>query len=209
MTTTSPHRHHSNRRYPQGLALIILALMLWSSINPAMIDVWIAEMIPVIIIYLLLVFTYKRFQFSNLAYTLMAGWLIMHSIGAHYTFAEVPFAWFAQLTGLEDRNHFDRIAHFMVGFYAYPTAELLLRHNLASFKTALLFGLFMIMSVAAGYEIIEWWFAQYYGGDAGIEFLGSQGDPWDAQKDMLMDTLGAVSSLILYYFIRPDRKAAS
>ncbi len=209
MITTSPQRHHSNRRYPQSLALVILALMLWSSINPAMIDVWIAEMIPVIIIYLLLVFTYKRFQFSNLAYTLMAGWLIMHSIGAHYTFAEVPFAWFAQLTGLEDRNHFDRIAHFMVGFYAYPTAELLLRHNLASFKTALLFGLFMIMSVAAGYEIIEWWFAQYYGGDAGIEFLGSQGDPWDAQKDMLMDTLGAVSSLILYYFIRPDRKAAS
>lgn len=209
MITTSRQRHHSSRRYPQSLALVILALMVWSSIKPAMIDVWIAEMIPVIIIYVLLIFTYKHFQFSSLAYTLMACWLIMHSIGAHYTFAEVPFSWFAQLTGLEDRNHFDRIAHFSIGFYAYPTAELLLRRNLASFKTALLFALFMIMSVAAGYEIIEWWFAQYYGGDAGIEFLGSQGDPWDAQKDMLMDTLGAMSSLILYCFIRPDRKAAS
>ncbi|WP_127346955.1 DUF2238 domain-containing protein [Pseudidiomarina mangrovi] len=210
MTTTSQNPSSTNnlRRYPYALALAIVALMVWSVINPAMMDVWIAEMIPVIVVFLIIVVTYQRFQFSNVAYTLMAGWLIMHTIGAHYTFAEVPFDWFGELTGLEGRNHYDRIAHFVIGFYAYPAVEFLLRKQLATFKTALFFGLFMIMSVAAGYEIIEWWFAQYYGGDAGIEFLGSQGDQWDAQKDMLMDTLGAITSLILYYFIRPDLKHA-
>ena len=60
------------------------------------------------------------------------------------------------------------------------------------------------MSIAAAYEIVEYWFAAYYGGDAGIEFLGSQGDIWDAQKDMLADTLGAVCALLLFVWLRPD-----
>lgn len=59
--------------------------------------------------------------------------------------------------------------------------------------------------LAAGYEIIEWWYAVLEGGDAGIEFLGSQGDIWDAQKDMLLDTMGAVTSLVVYHFTRPDK----
>ncbi|RUO41307.1 DUF2238 domain-containing protein [Pseudidiomarina aestuarii] len=192
--------------FPQGLALGLLLLMVWSVINPAMFDVWIAEMIPVIGIYLLLVFTYPKFQFSNTSYALMSIWLIMHTIGAHYTFANVPFDWFTEWWGGE-RNHFDRIAHFSVGFYAYPMVELLLKKKWAAPVAAGFFGLFMIMSVAAGYEIIEWWYADLAGGDAGIEFLGSQGDIWDAQKDMLADTLGAIAALILYFFKRPDRRA--
>lgn len=192
--------------FPQGLALGLLLLMVWSVINPAMFDVWIAEMIPVIAIYLLLVFTYPKFQFSNTSYALMSVWLIMHTIGAHYTFANVPFDWFTEWWGGE-RNHFDRIAHFSVGFYAYPMVELLLKKKWAVPVTAGFFGLFLIMSVAAGYEIIEWWYADLAGGDAGIEFLGSQGDIWDAQKDMLADTLGAIAALILYFFRRPDRRA--
>ena len=62
------------------------------------------------------------------------------------------------------------------------------------------------MSVAAAYEIIEWQYAVIEGGDAGVEFLGSQGDVWDAQKDMLADTLGAATSLLLFLMIRPDKR---
>ncbi|WP_417655960.1 DUF2238 domain-containing protein [Pseudidiomarina aestuarii] len=192
--------------FPQGLALGLFLLMVWSGINPAMFDVWVAEMIPVVAIYLLLVFTYPKFQFSNTSYALMSVWLIMHTIGAHYTFANVPFEWFTEWWGGE-RNHFDRIAHFSVGFYAYPMVELLLKKKWAVPVTAGFFGLFLIMSVAAGYEIIEWWYADLAGGDAGIEFLGSQGDIWDAQKDMLADTLGAIAALVLYFLKRPDRRA--
>jgi putative membrane protein len=38
-----------------------------------------------------------------------------------------------------------------------------------------------------------------YGGnaEAGAHLLGSQGDIWEAQKDMLMDTLGAVATILL------------
>ena len=126
--------------------------------------------------------------------------LILHTIGAHYTFANVPFSFITELFNFE-RNHFDRMAHFSVGFYAYPMVEFLLRKKLANYKTALFFGLFFIMAVAGAYEIIEWWFAVIEGGDVGIEFLGSQGDIWDAQKDILADTLGAIFSLTVFHII--------
>lgn len=194
-------------KFPGALAVFLAALMIWSVIEPAFMDVWIAEMIPVIAIFLLLVVTYSKFQFSNTAYALMSVWLIMHTIGAHYTFANVPFDWFTQWWGGE-RNHYDRIAHFSVGFYAYPAAELLLKKNWAKPVTALFFGLFMVMSIAAAYEIIEWQFAVIAGGDAGIEFLGSQGDIWDAQSDMLADTLGAIAALLLLILQGRLRSAA-
>jgi putative membrane protein len=67
-------------------------------------------------------------------------------------------------------------------------------------------GVFFIMSIAAGYEIVEWWFAEVVGGGAGIEFLGSQGDVWDAQKDMLADTLGAFTVMAIFWLVRPDQR---
>lgn len=181
--------------------LAVAYLILWSvlAIDPVMRDVWWAENIPVLGVFLLLVATFKRFRFSNTAYVLMSVWLVLHTIGGHYTFANVPFGFITDLFDLE-RNHFDRIAHYSIGFYAFPITEYLTRKNLARPVVAYLFGLFAIMSLAAGYEIIEWWYAVIAGGDAGIEFLGSQGDIWDAQKDMLADTLGAVTALIIFRF---------
>ena len=121
----------------------------------------------------------------------------MHTIGSKYTFAEVPFDWFNQLIGSHDRNQFDRVAHYSIGLYAYPIAEYFIRRNHMKPLLACLFAVFSIMSLAASYEMIEWWYAELAGGDEGIAFLGSQGDVWDAQKDMLMDTLGALTSIAL------------
>ncbi len=191
--------------YPQLLATVFVAVFIWLGIAPVSRTVWIAEVIPVIIVFTLLVVTFARFRFSNTAYSLMAFWLFWHTIGGHYTFANVPFDWFSELLGSE-RNHFDRIGHFSVGFYAYPMMEWLLRKRHCGPVTASFFTLFFIMSIAAGYEIVEWGYAVAEGGEAGIEFLGSQGDAWDAQKDMLADTLGAVCAIWLYWFIRPDRR---
>lgn len=188
--------------FPVAVAIVCLAVILWSSIDPVFRQVWWVEIIPVFAVYLFLVLTAPLFRFSNWAYTLMAFWMLGHTVGAHYTFANVPFDWVTSLLGAE-RNHFDRFGHFVIGFYAFPMAEWLIRRGYARPVLAGFFSLFFIMALAASYEIIEWQYAVIDGGDAGLEFLGSQGDIWDAQKDMLCDTLGAVASLILFYCVRP------
>lgn len=185
--------------FPHGLAAAFLVFWTIMAVNPVMRDVWWAENIPVMAVFLVLAGTYRLFRFSNIAYALMACWLFLHTVGGHYTFANVPFDFITDLFGFE-RNHFDRVGHFSIGFYAFPIAELLTRRNLARPVVAYLFGLFAIMALAAGYEIIEWWYAVLAGGEAGIEFLGSQGDVWDAQTDMLCDTLGAITALVLFFF---------
>jgi putative membrane protein len=179
--------------YFSNAYLWLLGFSLW---QPASMEVWVAEMTPVLTIFILIWVISARFRFSTPSYLMMFAWLVMHTIGAKYTFAEVPFDWFNQLIGSE-RNNFDRVAHYSIGFYAFPIAEYLVRSNRASPVIAGMFGLFSIMSLAASYEIIEWWYAVLAGGEAGIAFLGSQGDIWDAQKDMLCDTLGALTSLLL------------
>jgi len=197
----------SSNTYPYVLAGAFVVVFGWLAIEPVSRTVWIAEVIPVVVVFMLLVVTFGVFRFSNIAYTLMAVWLFWHTVGGHYTFANVPFDWFSGLTGSE-RNQFDRIGHFSVGFYAYPMMEWLLRKRHCGPVTAGFFALFFIMSIAAGYEIIEWSYAAAEGGEAGAEFLGSQGDVWDAQKDMLADTLGALVAIVLYGFTRPDKSAA-
>ena len=189
--------------YPHILATLFLAEFVALGINPVDRKVWIAEVTPIVIVFLALVATYRRFRFSNIAYTLMSVWMFWHTIGGHYTFANVPFDFVTNLFGFE-RNHFDRIGHFVVGFYAYAAAELVTRKGWAGPVLASLFGFFLIGTVAAGYEIIEWLYADMDGGKAGVEFLGAQGDVWDAQKDMLADILGALFSLGLFWLFRPD-----
>ena len=181
------------------LSINYIAILAFSMISPASWAVWTAEIIPVVLAFLLIVLTYQKFQFSNTAYLFMFVWLFMHTIGAKYTFAEVPFDWFNNLIGSE-RNHYDRVAHYSIGFWAYPIAEYLYRKGHGSLVISSLFGLFAMMSVAAAYEIIEWWYADLAGGDEGIAFLGSQGDIWDAQRDMLCDTLGAVTALGVFLY---------
>jgi len=205
LVLTGPSMLRSIKAYlPHLLAITFAIFFILLAIEPVSRQVWLAEVIPVVLIYGFLIATFNRFRFSNTAYLLMAFWLFWHTIGGHYTFAHVPFEWLSQISS-DGRNHFDRIGHFSIGFYAFAMAEWLLRNRCCSLKLAMLFSIFFIMSVAAGYEIIEWWYAVAEGGDAGIEFLGSQGDIWDAQKDMLADTLGALFSLLIFWFIRPDK----
>ena len=189
--------------YPYILAILFSIMFVALGINPVDREVWIVEVTPIVMTFLILVSTFKIFRFSNSSYTLMVLWMFLHTIGGHYTFANVPFDFVTELFGFE-RNNFDRMAHFVIGFYAFPMAELVVRKRWAGPILASFFGLFFVISIAAGYEIIEWLYAVIDGGEAGMEFLGSQGDVWDAQKDVLADTLGAIFSLVLFWYIRPD-----
>jgi len=187
--------------FPGFLLLIYFLVFIWSAIKPVAMDVWIVEaltsLVPVILLWILYV---KNIRFSNLAYFMMLFFPVMHIVGAHYTFSEVPFDWFNNLFGFE-RNMYDRVAHFSVGFYSLGVAEVLYAKNLVKNKfVAWSYALFLIMAVAAGYELFEWQYAVMSDPEAGIAVLGSQGDIWDAQKDMLMDTLGGVLGVILFYF---------
>jgi putative membrane protein len=131
---------------------------------------------------------------------------MLHELGAHYTYAEVPYdAWFEKLTGrgLNDwfgfhRNHFDRLVHFSYGLlFAYPMREIFVRIANARGFWGYFLPLEMVMSTSMLYELIEWGAASTVGKDLGQAYLGTQGDEWDSQKDMLLATMGAVVALVV------------
>jgi putative membrane protein len=177
-----------------GIVFVVCA------IDPYDRAVWWAENIPVIIVVSILVTTAHLHHFSNTAYSLMAVFIVLHTIGGHYTFERVPFSWVTDLFGFE-RNHYDRLAHFSVGFYAYAIAELLTTRRLVRTRWIVaLFPVFAITTIAGLYEIFEWQYALYSNPEAGVAVLGSQGDIWDAQKDILADTLGAILVIALFFY---------
>ena len=191
---------------PRVLFAGYVALFTWGAINPYDRATWWAENIPIVLVVTALVAMYLRgVRFSPLAYVLMAFLPYWHTVGGHYTFERVPFDWFDRAFGFQ-RNMFDRVGHFSVGFYAFGIMEYLLSRRAMSRRLAVLFAVFSIAFVAMSYELLEWMYAAYGGNaQAGANFLGSQGDVWDAQKDMLMDTLGAIAAVLLYAVTRRPR----
>ena len=190
----------SNWSVPLLLLGFYLLVFVICAINPYDRAVWWAENIPVLIVVAVLVWLSRLHRFSNTSYALMSVFIILHTIGGHYTFERVPFDMVTQFFGFE-RNHYDRLAHFSVGFYAYPIAEVMLTRRLVRTRWIVsLFPVFAIVTVAGVYEIIEWQYAVYADPKAGVAMLGSQGDIWDAQKDILADTLGAILVMLGFFF---------
>jgi putative membrane protein len=187
--------------------ILLVAYVIWFSIlaiNPHDRAVWFTENFTIIPIVTILVIMYVcKIRFSNLSYALMSVLIFMHTYGGHFTFELAPFNWFNELFGFE-RNMYDRVAHMTVGFYAYPMIEMLLKYKVVNQKWFAYFASFItIPAVAAFYELFEWHYAISADPAAGLAVLGSQGDIWDAQKDMLMDTLGGVIGVVLAFIFPP------
>ncbi|MFT7824503.1 MAG: DUF2238 domain-containing protein [Sulfurimonas sp.] len=183
--------------------LLVLYVLLFSvlAIDPYDRATWFVENLPVWVAVGILVLWYRSFVFSNTAYFLMWAFLCYHTIGGYWTFERVPFEYGNQLLSFlhfdfilpDGRNNFDRVGHFFVGVFAYPMVEFLVRRSLVSNRfIAFMFAVFAVGFWAASYEIIEMYYAVEEGGTSGSLFLGSQGDIWDAQKDMFLDICGAV-----------------
>lgn len=192
--------HRAEDKPTVAIILLIAYLILFGicAVSPHDRAVWWAENLPIVVIVVVIGVISKFYRFSNTSYVLMACLIFLHTIGGHYTFERVPFDWVTRLFGFS-RNHYDRIAHFTVGFYAYPIAELLLAKSLVRSKWILfLFPIFTIFAVAGVYEIFEWLYALSADPSAGIAVLGSQGDIWDAQKDILADGLGSICAMGLF-----------
>lgn len=142
--------------------------------------------------------TYRRFPLTDLLYCLIALHAVVLMVGGAYTYARVPFGFDLQHWLHLERNPYDRIGHFMQGFVpALVAREILLRGRYVTGKAMLGFlCLCVVMAISAWYELIEWGAAVALGQGAD-EFLGTQGDPWDTQSDMLMAMIGALSALVL------------
>jgi putative membrane protein len=185
------------------VALICLILYsgiaTWSAINPIDRTTWLIEFLTSAVPVLILVILYiKKIRFSSWGYILMTVLPVMHVIGAHYTFANVPSQWLSDLLWTS-RNMYDRIAHVSVWFYAFGIIELIDMKKLTrSWWLKLSYALFAIMALAAAYELFERWYAIISDPEAGMAILWSQGDIRDAQKDILMDTSGALFAIVLY-----------
>ncbi len=185
-------------RYQKFLLATFVVLWIVLAIKPLYRQDWLLENILVAILVPAGLLIVRYFRLSDFSYTLITVFLILHIFGAHYTYEKVPFgdtvsAWF----GVE-RNHYDRIVHFSFGFLlAYPIREMFLRIASVRGFWGYMLPLDVTLSCSAIFEIFEWLVAAVVNPQAGLAYLGSQGDIWDAQKDMGLAGLGALITMTL------------
>jgi len=181
------------------LAIAFWVAVILSAIYPVNAKDYVLEIAVPVAGFVLLVAIRKRFAFTPLSYALMFAEALVLVVGAHYTHERVPlFDWLKPVFGWE-RNHYDRFAHLCVGLLlVVPVRELLVRFTPLRERSLAALSAISILAFAGFYEITEWWTAVLASPETAEAYLGSQGDPWDAQKDMLMDTLGAIAGLLLF-----------
>ena len=182
------------------LLLIVIIIFLWSVIKPASYLDWLAEVSPAVVAIIFVTVLYNKFRFTTFSYCIIAFLSILTFIGGHYTYSEVPlFNWIKEEFHLQ-RNNYDRFGHFFKGLMAIVIREILIRKTPLT-KGAWLSGItFSIMlAIAATYEIIEWLSTKISkGSKVSKDFVGMQGDRWDAQWDMFSAFLGTILTLLLF-----------
>jgi putative membrane protein len=191
-------------RYPGLLLAAFIVVFIALGVAPAFRQDWALENVVALALTATLVFTVRRLRFSNVAYTCIFVFLVLHETGAHYTYSLVPYDdWWRQLAGVSlneqfgwQRNHYDRLLHFLYGLLMMPAAlELFAAQAPGRGLWRWLPALAFLASHAVIYELIEWAAVAVFGGELGAAYLGTQGDVWDAQKDMALALAGSVIGL--------------
>jgi putative membrane protein len=196
----------SHNRYL--LVLTVIFTIEWGllAISPHDRAAWALENVIVAAFVILLASTYNKFPLSRISYTLIFLFLLLHAVGAHYTYAEVPYdEWINNLLGYSldqnmgfERNHFDRFVHFSYGLlFAYPIREVFIRIADVRGFWGYFLPLDLTMSTSMMYELLEWGAARVFGEGLGMAYLGTQGDIWDAHMDMALASLGALISMMV------------
>ncbi|MCB2108409.1 MAG: DUF2238 domain-containing protein [Rhodobacteraceae bacterium] len=195
---TPATRNFSSNRLLQGLALICLIAWTWSAIDPVSRSDWLLENWLLFAGMILVVVLYRVRPISDVAHIFIAIFFVMHCIGAHYTYSEVPLGfWVQDALGLA-RNHFDRAVHFSFGFLlTYPVREVLVRVWNLRAGAAYFFPFAVMVASSEIYELIEWAAARIVSPETGIAFLGTQGDVFDAQKDTGLAMIGTLIALAM------------
>ena len=178
------------------IAFFFISLVL-SAIHPKEYFTWFLEVVPALIGFTVLAFTFKRFTFSNFTYFFILVHSIILFVGGHYTYAEVPlFDWIKEVFH-QSRNNYDKLGHFAQGFVpALIIRELFIRKSVVANQSFFNFIIVAIcLAISAAYEWIEWW-VSLSTGSGGDAFLGTQGDIWDSQSDMLFAAIGATCMIV-------------
>ena len=199
------------RPSPYSLFLSVTgAALVWSAIRPVDYGVWIFELSLGLVGVAFLVATRRRYPFSGLVYGLAAIHFVILACGAKYTYAEMPlFNWLRDAFHLS-RNHFDRVGHLAQGFIPAMFVREFLRRT-GGLKPGVLVGFLSVsvcLAFSAFYEILEWWMVVGFYPTSGPEWLGMQGDPWDAQEDMLMALIGSTVAILSLSSIHERSMAA-
>jgi len=156
---------------------------------------WLLENALTFLFLVVLFLFYKKYQFSDLTYLLIGFYLCLHVYGSKHTYAENPFGYWLQEVFQSERNHYDRIVHFSFGFLlAYPMRELFLKWFQYPKMVAWILPIEITLSISGLYELIEWAVADVFFQEQGVAYLGTQGDIWDAQKDIFLAFSGALLS---------------
>ena len=189
------------RQLPVTLLLLAVPIFLWSGYQPNGRFNWFMETVPALIGGAVLVASYRKFPLTDVTYLFIWIFSIVLMIGGHYTYAEVPVGnWARDALGLS-RNHFDRVGHVLQGVVpALVAREILIRttglRRVEDGKWIIFLCVCVVLAISASYELFEWQYAVIFGGEAADDFLGSQGDIWDAQKDMTCAVVGATVAMI-------------
>lgn len=195
----------TNKRLFYSLSAVFGLFFILMAIAPLDRADWALENVLAVLFCAGLAVTRRGFPLSAVSYCMIFLFLMLHEVGAHYTYAKVPYDQFLShyfgfslndLLGWE-RNNFDRIVHFAYGLLlAYPIREYYYRVADAKGFWGYFFPLELTMASSMMFELFEWGAAELFGGDLGVAYLGAQGDVWDAQKDMALATLGAVITML-------------
>ena len=188
------------RRHPLRAALLGWYVVFWAAmaISPVDRSDWLLENLLAVIFIGLLVATYRSFPLSDTSYVLITVFMTLHAVGAHYTYAQVPLGYWMQDAFHLTRNHFDRIVHFAFGlFMTYPFREVLTTVARTREWWSYVIPVNITVAFSGLFEIIESWVARIVSPELGDAYLGTQGDVWDAQKDMTAALAGAVLCMML------------
>lgn len=189
--------------------LVVFALTWgWSAWQPLHPDDWLLENYLVFAALPVILISTHAFPLSKVSYTLITLFMCLHVVGSHYTYAEVPFGFTLQEWIGAERNMYDRLVHFSFGLLlAYPVREILVRMAGLHGFWAYFFPVDVTFALSSIYEIIEWLAARTVSPELGIAYLGSQGDIWDAQKDMLLAGLGSIVAMLVVLALNRWRSA--
>jgi putative membrane protein len=205
-----PSKPFSHNRFLQILAGSYVVLWILLAIHPLDRQDWFLQNILVFVTVAVIVATYRWFRFSNLSYALITIFLAVHAIGAHYTYAKVPAGFWLRDWFHLSRNHYDRIIHFGFGFLLlYPLRELLQRAAGARETWATWLAVAALAALSSFFEILEAIIAQMVRPDLGTAYLGTQGDIWDAQKDMAAAFWGAVLMAVVLTLRRQIHRSSA
>jgi putative membrane protein len=197
----------SKNRWIQIFLVVFFGVWISTLIGTTDMSNWILENFLTIIFVVFLSVTYRRYQFSDLSYLLICVYLCLHVYGAKYTYAENPFGYWLQDTFHLARNHYDRIVHFSFGFLlAYPMREVCLNWLKFPVWVSWALPIEITLSISGLYELVEWAVADLFFPAQGGAYLGTQGDIWDAQKDMALATLGAILATTIVSVIKKSFK---